>query len=66
MGVGGKSPPVHKVELPAPKVHKVYKVTGVLQTVSNGSTSCREQSAPQGSTNLINFINFINLTNFIN
>ena len=48
------------------KVHKVYKVTGVLRTAFNGSPSCRQQSAPQGSINLINFINLMNFTNFIN
>ena len=44
------------------KVRKVHKVMGVLRTVFIGSLSCREQSAPQGSTDLMNFIDF---TDFI-
>ena len=48
------------------KVYKVHKVTGVLRTMFIGSSSCRGQSAPQGSINLMNFINFINLINFMN
>ena len=35
------------------KVHKVHKVTGVLRTVFIGSSSCREQSALQGSMDFI-------------
>lgn len=40
------------------KVHKVCKVTGVLRIVSTDSSSCREQSAPQGSKDLIVLIDF--------
>ena len=51
--------PVHKVELPAFKVPKVYNVTGVFRTRLTGSLAAVDKT-PAGSTDFMNFIDFIN------
>ena len=47
------------------KVHKVCKVTGILRMSFIGSPSCREQSTPRGSIDLIDFMNLTDLTDSI-